>query len=593
MVVLKHMTDQKEIWDLSHLLEGKTTQEILNKVKELVVAFKNHKIDLTNEIKPNKLHEIIQKKEEISKRFSKLSAYLEMKFFENTTNQETLAEMTKINQIATDMSNDMLFFSIWFTKLEDETANKLINSNELSNYKHYLKKLRQEKPFIKDEETEKIINIKNTTGGDAIASIYELMTSEFKYDFLGEKNVSLELVSSKTQSQDPKEREAAYKTILTRYKEHSTVLGEIYKNIVLDWDNEDVKIRGHSKPISSRNMSNDVEDIAVDALLTVVRKKSKIFVEYFKLKHKINKNNGDEYDFSRYHIYAPYNAGPQKKYSYEEAKEIVMEIYKDFDEKFYELAKEIFDKKHVHSHPEPSKRMGAFCYSVTPQDVPYILLNHTGTLRDVFTLIHEFGHGIHGQLARIQTPVNYHAGIAMAETASIFSEMILADKMLMRIENKKEKIALLIRLLDNEFASITRQAYFLYFEEWAHDNIKEGVTKEQIDKKYGELLKEQFGDMKIPEEFKSEWNYIPHIHASPFYVYGYAWGNLLVLSLYQLYKENGEEFKTKYKGILSAGSSKSPKELLGKLGIDPNKEEFWEKGFTIIEEQLEELKKLF
>jgi len=351
-------------------------------------------------------------------------------------------------------------------------------------------------------------------------------------------------------------------------------------------------IRGYTSPISVRNLSNDVTDKSVKTMLDVVRANNKLFREYFKVKYEINKKNGDEYEFSRYHIYAPFKTELKEKYSYAKSKEIVLEAYKEFHPKFYEKAKEIFDANHVHSHPQLNKRSGAFCYGISPKDTAYILLNHSDTLMDVFTMIHEFGHGIHDELSRKQTSFNFHPPLVTAETASIFSEMMLSEKMLNASKSDKEKIYLLIRSIDHEWASIIRQAYFLYFEEFAHDNIHKGITKEELDEKYYELLKEQFGDMEIPEEFKEEWNYIPHIHASPFYVYAYAWGNLFVLALFDMYKKEGEPFKEKYIKFLEAGGSKSPADLMKELGVDPEDKEFWQRGFNIISEQIEQLKDL-
>lgn len=585
------MADEKAVWDLSDILEGKTTEQIETELREKVETFKKVRNELSN-ISIQRFKEVILLKEDISTYFSKIKAYLEMKFFENTADSKTLGEMTKLEQTLTELSNELMFFSLWFIDLDDEKASRFIDAAELSNYKYYLKELRKSKPYTKSEEVEKIINIKSSTGGDATAGLFEIFTAEFKYDFEGEKNVPVEKITSNYASADPRLRKASYQTVLKRYKENKTVLSEIYKNIVLDWRNEAMTIRGYTSPISVRNLSNDVTDKSVKTMLDVVRANNKLFREYFKVKYEINKKNGDEYEFSRYHIYAPFKTELKGKYSYAKSKEIVLEAYKEFHPKFYEKAKEIFDANHVHSHPQLNKRSGAFCYGISPKDTAYILLNHSDTLMDVFTMIHEFGHGIHDELSRKQTSFNFHPPLVTAETASIFSEMMLSEKMLNASKSDKEKIYLLIRSIDHEWASIIRQAYFLYFEEFAHDNIHKGITKEELDEKYYELLKEQFGDMEIPEEFKEEWNYIPHIHASPFYVYAYAWGNLFVLALFDMYKKEGEPFKEKYIKFLEAGGSKSPADLMKELGVDPEDKEFWQRGFNIISEQIEQLKDL-
>ena len=227
-----------------------------------------------------------------------------------------------------------------------------------------------------------------------------------------------------------------------------------------------------------------------------------------------------------------------------------------------------------------------------PNMPPYVMLNHTGKLNDLFTMMHEFGHGIHDQLARVQTPMYYHATLPMAETASIFGEMLLSQKLLNESPDDNIKKAILMDLLDGQYASIGRQSYFVIFEKEAHEMIANGATKGDLEKRWMELLHEQFGDMKIPDFFKNEWNYIPHIHHTPFYCYAYAWGNLLVLALYAMYKDQGSDFVPKMTKLLASGSSDYPLELLSSIGIDATSEEFWQKGFDIIKEEMEELKKL-
>jgi oligoendopeptidase F len=370
------------------------------------------------------------------------------------------------------------------------------------------------------------------------------------------------------------------------------VLNEIYKNIVIDGTTEDLKIRGYKTPISSENLSNEIDDKTIETLLKTIRKNTSVFSEYFKLKWKINQKKGKKYEFSRYHIYAPYPVKITEKFDFEKSKKIMLELFKGFSEEFYKAANEIIEKKHVHAYPKINKRSGAFCMSLHNKETPFIMLNHTGTLNDLFTLVHEFGHGVHNCLSREQNNLSYEASLPIAETASIFSEMMLADKIMKEAKDDNEKIATIIKLLDDQFATIIRQTYFVLFEIFAHDNIEKGLTKEEMNQEYKKILKEQFGKMKIPPLFEEEWHYIPHIHYSPFYCYSYAWGNLLVLSLFSMYKKEGENFKEKYLSILKAGGSKSPVEMLKEIGIDPTKEEFWQQGFEIIKEEIKELKKL-
>ncbi|MCF7871878.1 M3 family oligoendopeptidase [Candidatus Woesearchaeota archaeon] len=586
------MEEKKNIWDLSHLLNGLSKEEIEKNIMNLSSQIKGLRDSLSDDILPSDLLEIIRKKEALGVFMRRLNTHLSMRFSENTKDPDVLAYNVKLSQLFTDIQNDTMFFSLWFMNLSDSVATKLMNSNELKDYKYYLSRIREEKIHTMSEEVEKIINIKSETGGDVFADLYDLFTSSFRFEAFGKKDLVIEEITSNFQDYNPEIREEAYDVLLSKFKDESTIIAEMYKNIVVDWDNESLKIRNYDSPIQVRNKSNQVSDETVKALIDTVRKNVHVFQEYFKLKYELNKRLGDTYAYSRYHVYAPVKSSEEKNYSYEDAKSIVLELFKSFDEEFFLNAKKIFDMNHVHSHPAPYKRSGAFCSSPFPDMEPYILLNHTGKLRDVYTMAHEFGHGIHGIFASDQNFMNYDEPLVMAETASVFAEMLLTEKLLKDVSSDREKIAILARQLHDEYATILRQVYFCVFEIFAHDNIKSGLTKDEIDKKYYALLKEQFGDMQIPEKFKHEWNYIPHIHHTPFYVYAYAWGNLMVLSLYKMYKEQGDAFIPKYKDILRAGGSDAPENILKRAGIDIASEGFWQKGMDQIKEQISLLKKL-
>ena len=574
-------------WNLLDILSNQSTDQIEALLKKDVDQFESYK-KILNSIDEKKMLEILELKERIYESMSKLENYYAMRFYENVKDSEASAKLSYLKQLHTDLSNRIMFFSLWFMKLDDNTAKKFVESKILARFKHYFERIRQLKEHTKSEEIEQIINLKNITSG-SFFDVYEIMTSSFEYDFNGKKLTS-EAMISKYRDIDPKIRKQAYDILLGKYREHKAELYEIYKNIVLDWTNEDLKIRNYNKSISSRNMSNDLDDSTVDAVLDVVRENSKLWHRYFQLKYKILSKKR-KFPYSRCHIYAPYEV-KLKSYDYDYCKKYVLETFKQFDQRFFDAANEIFKAKHVHSHPQKNKRGGAFCNIITNKHAPYVLLNHTDTIRDMFTIAHELGHGMHDMFSRVQSNLLQQPPLPIAETASVFGEMILADRILKESKNNEEKKFILMNLLDNEFATIPRQAFFVIFEKIAHENIPKGITKEELDKKYLEILKEQFGSMEIPEVFKNEWNYIPHIHETPFYCYAYAFGNLLVLSLYDMYRKQGKVFIEKYIKFLSYGGSRYPKELLAGLGIDINDKRFWQKGIQIIKEQIEQLEEL-
>jgi len=585
-------TDSHEYWNLTEILAGKTFDEWVKIINSKTEKFKTYRKILNNNILSQKILEIVRAAEDISTCIGRIGSYYFLKFCENTKDSEAIAKIGQIKQLSAQVSNDIMFFDLWFMHLDDAIANKILKSKELQQYKYHLEDVRKAKPYTKSEEIEKILSIKNVTGLDAYADVYSIITNGYTFDWHG-KQLSKEEIVSYWTGENPKFREKAYSTVLKLYGEQSSVLAELYKNIVTDWCNEGIKIRGYKSSIGIRNLGYDVTDSSVNTLLRVVRKNTKLFSEYFKTKYTLNKKAGQKYSYSRYHLYAPFQTKNKTVYDYEYSKKYVLETYKMFDKRFYDGALKIFNEKHVHSHPDKNKRGGAFCHPALKELSPYLLLNHTDTVKDVFTMVHEFGHGIHDLFAKEkQTDLESQASLTICETASVFSEMLMADRLLKESKNDEEKKQILVQLLDNQWATIIRQAHFVIFEIYAHEEILNGATKEKLDEYYYSLLKDQFGEMTIPEEFKHEWNYIPHIHESPFYCYSYAWGNLFVLALYDMYRKEGKPFIEKYVALLSAGGSDSPENLMKKLGANPEDEEFWQRGFNIIAEEVSELKRL-
>jgi oligoendopeptidase F len=340
--------------------------------------------------------------------------------------------------------------------------------------------------------------------------------------------------------------------------------------------------------MSVRNLVNDVPDEAVNALIEVTRKNSKIFHRFFKLKAKLLGVD----KLRRYDIYAPV-VKSDKKFDYNDATKMVFDSFRDFDPKIADMAQRVFEQEHVDSEVRKGKRDGAFCASINPEDTPYVLLNYQGRARDVATMAHELGHAIHAMLASHHTAFTFHSSLPLAQTASTFGEMMLTDKLLAEEKDESVRRDILFKQMDDAFATILRQVYFALFERDAHKKIQENASVDDLSAMYMENLKEQFGDaVEISDEFKWEWVSIPHIYHVPFYVYAYAFGQLLVFSLYQQFKAEGESFKPKYLKILSAGGSESPAKILEEAGVDIRSAEFWQGGFDVLSRMVDELEKL-
>jgi oligoendopeptidase F len=369
------------------------------------------------------------------------------------------------------------------------------------------------------------------------------------------------------------------------------VLGEIYQNVAIQWRDEAISMRGYRSPISVRNTANNLDDATVEALLAVCRKNAGIFQDYFREKTRMLGMK----KLRRYDLYAPISSRmtANRKFTYGKAVQSVLDTFGDFDPQFRRLAERVFAERHVDSEIRKAKRGGAFCYTITPKMTPYVLLNFDGLTRDVSTLAHEFGHAIHSMLTSDKPIMVSHAPLPLAETASVFAEMLLNEKLAEKMSGKERRV-LLAEHIDDMYATIMRQAYFTLFEVDAHRAIGEdSATIDTVAKMYMDNLKEQFGNsIAITPDFQWEWVYIPHFYHTPFYTYAYSFGNLLVLSLYRRYKLEGRSFVPKYFDILSAGGSRKPEDLLMEAGIDISREEFWQQGFDYVQEMIQQLKSL-
>ncbi|MFL6493412.1 MAG: M3 family oligoendopeptidase [Nitrososphaera sp.] len=590
-------------WDITDLVKDPSSGEFsqfLGSIEEQVMQFEESRKILRPDISHEEFERLILMLESISEKVSIASSYAYLRYYADTSSNEASALVIKMEKLASEVSNRILFFDLWFKKeIDHDNANRLINAISVM-YREHLRHKRLVAKYSLSEQEEKIINTLEVTGNRALIKIYDKMTSGFEFTAKlrhGRKTImkrfdNKEKLMSLVRSPDSTRREAAYKSLLQVYKRNSGVLGEIYQNIIMQWRDEAILMRGYRSPISVRNIANNLDDITVEALLATCRKNVSIFHEYFVEKSKMLGMK----KLHRYHLYAPISkkASDSKKFTYGNAVETVLNSFENFDPQFRSLAERVFAEQHVDSEIRKAKRGGAFCYSVTPNLTPYILLNFDGLSRDVSTLAHEFGHAIHSLLASEIPLMVFHAPLPLAETASVFAEMLLNEKLAEQMSKKEQRI-LLAEQIDNLYATIIRQAYFTLFEIDAHKAIGEkNATIDEVAKIYIDNLREQFGSsVTISSDFEWEWVYIPHFYHTPFYTYAYSFGNLLVLSLYRQYKLKGKEsFVPKYFKILSAGGSRKPEELLIEAGIDISREEFWQQGFDYVQEMIQQMKSL-
>lgn len=522
---------------------------------------------------------------------SRLGAFAQLRFAADTQDQAVLALMMQTQQLFAEAQNRTLFFSLWWKALSEKNARRLMKAS--GDLRYWLEEMRHFKPHTLSEAEEKIINLKDVNGGNALQTLFQTITSklEFTLEINGEKKtLTRDALMVYARDPNPALRAAAYQEQLRVFAEQGPVLAQIYGALIRDWRSENVGLRKYKTPISARNLVNDLPDSVVETLLDVITENARIFQRYFTLKAKwINAPGGK---LRRYDLYAPLDEA-EKDYPYDDAVRMVVDTFGEFDPRVGALAKQVFDDGHVDAEVRTGKRGGAFCAGVLPGVSPWVLLNYTNKARDVATVAHEMGHAIHALLAADHSLLTFHSGLPMAETASVFSEILLTEKLLAQESDPAVRRSVLAKALDDTYATVGRQGYFALWEKEAHELVHQGKTADEMAARYLETLKEQFGEaVDVSDDFKWEWVSIPHFYQVPFYVYAYSFGQLLVLSLYQMYKREGAAFKPKYLKILSYGGSEAPARILKEAGIDVTSAQFWQGGFDVIAGMIDELEKL-
>jgi oligoendopeptidase F len=576
-------------WSLADLFPSADGPEIEDAFSELEAKtsdFESFREKLTPDIDFEEFMDAVKALEAATWIGAKLSTYPGLWFSSDTQNQDAQALYARVQQFLAKMQNQTLFFSLWWKELDAHKAEALMARSD--GYRYWLEEMRHFKPYTLTEPEEKIINIKDVNGVNALVRLYDSITNRyvFKVEVDGEiQEMTRGQLMTLVRGSDPELRAAAYQELYRVFGEDGPILGQMYQILIRDWRAENIELRGYTSPISARNLVNDLPDDVVETLMQVCEANADVFQRYFKLKAKwlgVDK-------LRRYDIYAPV-AESDKEYDFNKGVDLTLEAFKDFSPRIAKLAKKVFEDNHVDSEVRKGKEHGAFCASVVPGHTPYVMVNYQDKADDVATLAHELGHAIHAMLAFDHNVFTFHSALPMAENASTFAEMLLVDRLLELEDDPAVRRDILFRQVDDAYATIMRQIFFAMFEITAHDIVAEGATIDQISEAYYENLQKQFGDsVELSEEFKWEWVSIPHFLHVPFYVYAYSFGQLLVLSLYKQYKEEGESFKPRYIKVLEAGGSASPMDICAEAGLDITQADFWQGGFDVIKELVAEL----
>lgn len=586
------MTFTQAPWSLKDLFPGTDAPELETAFAELqqqVTEFEKYRPDLNPAMDVEHFMEILEHSEKTSRLAYRVYGFAGLMFAANTQDQAAMALMGRVQQFFAELENRTLFFSLWWKELDDASAKRFFYVS--GDYRYYLEALRLQKPHTLSEPEEKIVNLKNVTGAGALTNLYDSITNRytFKLEVDGEtKELTRGELMSYVRQADPDLRARAYQELYRVYGDDGPILGQMYQTLVRDWRNENVTLRKHTSPIAARNLGNDIPDEAVEALLGVAQKNAAVFQRFFKIKARLL---GIE-KLRRYDVYAPVSKS-SKEYPFEKAAQMVLESFSDFHPDFGKQAKRVFDDNHLDSEVRKGKRGGAFCWTVEPALTPWVLVNYQGKGDDVATLAHELGHAIHSMMAEQHSAFTQHSCLPLAETASTFGEMMLIDRLMAEEKDPSVRRDMLFRQIDDNYATIMRQSFFALFEKQAHEMVQNNASVDELAAAYLENIKTQFGDaVEVSDEFKWEWVSIPHIFHTPFYVYAYAFGQLLVLALYKQFKAEGESFKPKYMKLLAAGGSEAPEKILQESGIDIRSAAFWQGGFDVLASMVDELEKL-
>ncbi|MBN2044702.1 MAG: M3 family oligoendopeptidase [Anaerolineales bacterium] len=586
------MTYELGKWDLSDLFPAFDSPEMesaFETLKKDVAEFEKFREKLSPDMDVEEFMSAVESQEKTTRLASRVGQFAGLFFSEDTQNQDAQTFQAKMQQFMAGLQNRTLFFSLWWKSLEEDETQRFMEV--AGEYDYWLKQIRNFKPYTLTEPEEKIINIKDVTGISAMRTLYSSITNRyvFKVEVDGEeKEMTRGELMTLVRESDPDLRARAYQELYQVYGDDGAILGQMYQAIVRDYRNENLELRGFDSPMAVRNLDNDIPNEVVDTLLDVAVKNTELFQRFFRLKAKWLKVDR----LRRYDIYAPV-AESDKEYTYDKAVSMVLDSFNDFSPKVAELAKRVFEENHLDSSVRKGKRSGAFCSSGDPAVTPYVLVNYNGKANDVSTLAHELGHAIHAMLAEKHHVFHFHSSLPLAETASTFSEMLLIDLLLEEEADEAVRRDILFSQIDDAYATIMRQIFFALFEREAHEMVAKDASVDELAAAYLKNLETQFGDsVSIGEEFRWEWVSIPHIYHWPFYVYAYSFGQLLVLALYQQYKQEGEPFIPRYLEILAAGGSMAPVEILDRAGVDVRKPEFWQGGFDVLSRMVDDLEKI-
>ena len=576
-------------WDLEHLVEGEGpdgVDRLLDDAMDRARAFAEAHAGKVADIDGPGLAAAMADLAEIHDKVARAGSYASLRFSADTQAPENGALMQKVQERATQIETTLLFFDLEWAALDDARADELLEADGLDTCRHHLRTARRYRPHLLSEPEEKLLAEKAVSGRDAWVRLFSELTSAIEVDLPdAQEPVALDVALSRLQAADRDVRRTAASAVTASLRPGLRTRAYLFNTLLHDKAVDD-RLRSYPSWISSRNLANEASDESVEALVSAVKDAYEIPRRWYRLKARLL---GLERiaDYDR----AAAVTGDEPEVGWEDARDLVLHSFDDFSPVLGDTARRFFDESWIDAPVRPGKRGGAFCAYTTPSVHPYLLLNYTSQRRDVLTLAHELGHGLHAALAVDRGIFEQHTPLTVCETASVFGETLVFRRLLGEADTPESRLSLLASNLEDAIATVFRQVAMNQFEHAVHTARRE--EGELSADRFGELWiatqHELLGDaVELTDDYALWWSYIPHFIGSPGYVYAYAYGQLLALSVYQRYLDEGEAFVPSYIDMLAAGGSRSPEDLGRIAGLDLEDPGFWGAGLDLVKARLEE-----
>jgi oligoendopeptidase F len=578
-------------WDLSDLYAGTDDPAIdrdLDEADARAEALGEGYRGRIAELNPGEMLALIEEYEAIGELAAKVGTYAYLHWSTNTEDPARGALVQKVNERGAQLQQKLVFVEVEWANAPDAPAQALLDAPALAHYHHWLEMARRRRPHLLSEPEEKIMAEKAVSGRNAWTRFFDEVSGAARYELDGEM-VSMEVILSRLYHPEREKRIEAAAAFTGGLESLSRTMTYIFNTVLADKASDD-RLRHYPTWITARNLDNEVDDQTVEALIDAVTGRYDIVARYYHLKRRLL-GLDELFDYDRY---APLPAA-DRHYTWEEARDVVLAAYSRFHPRMGEIAGLFFENNWIDAAVLPGKRGGAFSHSAVPSVHPYILMNYQGRSRDVMTLAHELGHGIHQWLAREQGMLMAETPLTTAETASVFGEMLVFQDLVSQETDDAVRLAMLTAKIEESFATVFRQISMNRFEDAIHTARQaEGeLTAERLGELWYDTQVDMFqGSVTITDDYRRWWSYIPHFIHVPGYVYAYGFGELLVLALYARYQADGDDFADAYLDMLAAGGSDWPHKIVAPLGVDLTDPGFWNNGLQILADMVSEAEAL-